>query len=292
MNDFRPRFDFHIHSSNSHDVDPGTSLATIRDQIRENGIRQFGISDHLNNPATDAHLRASRKEYNELDEREGFLFGTEVSTLREWDLEVNAELGEDATPYGHSEGGPKEPPQVYLPDELYEELRFDYIIGGAHWPLGVDVDSTEALVRDWHEQQLCIVQHPRVDVLVHPWWWCTVNVDLFVVIPMPWLTDFSVIPRSMHEELAAACVEHDTAVEFNACSFFEKWKDKPEPPREQYLELFYILQDAGVRFSIGSDSHGPGYDNSNILKLHEPLAALKIAETDLWKPSPIAENVR
>ena len=109
---FQPRSDFHIHSGHSHDVTNGTTLASIRDESRAAGIREIGISEHLNNRKTDAHLRASRAEYDALEDRENFHFGVEASTLREWDLQVEKERGEAATPYGHYDGGPKQPPQV------------------------------------------------------------------------------------------------------------------------------------------------------------------------------------
>ena len=59
-NSFQPRSDLHIHSGHSHDVTNGTTLASIRDESRAAGIRQIGITEHLNNRKTDAHVRASR----------------------------------------------------------------------------------------------------------------------------------------------------------------------------------------------------------------------------------------
>ena len=300
--DFRVRSDFHMHCGHSHDVGNGTTLASIRDESRAAGVRAIGISDHLNNGRTDDHLRGSRAEYDALDDREGFHFGVECSTLREWDRQVEKERGESATPYGHYDGGPEQPPQVYLPDQLREELDFDYVIGGVHWLLGVcgagsrrlGPADTEAAVRNWHEQQLCLVSHPHVDVLVHPWWWYTVMLEPIRVQGMPWLYDFGVIPRSMHEELGAAAREHDTAIELSGVSFYEQHEGRktgqadeffPPPPREQYLEFHHLLRDAGVRFSIGSDSHGPGYDDSKVLRLTEALASLGLTDADLWHPS-------
>ena len=107
--------------------------------------------------------------------------------------------------------------------------------------LGVSSSETEAAVRDWHEQQMCIVTHPHVDVLVHPWLWSTVILEPELKeLGLPWRYDFSVIPRSMHEELAAAAREHDTAVQISAVSYFAQLDGRstgqpdvvfPLPPR-------------------------------------------------------------
>ena len=300
--DSQIRSDFHMHSGHSHDVGNGTKLATIRDESRAAGVREIGISEHLNNRKTDAHLRASRAEYDTLADDENFHFGVEASTLRDWDLQMEKERGETATPYGHYDGGPLQPPQVYLPDEVREEMNFEYVIAGVHWFLGVaggggraiDESDTEAIVRNWHEQQMCIVTHPNVDVLVHPWWWYTVRLEPEIkVLGLPWSYDFGVIPRSMHEELAAAARDNNTAIELSGVSFFEQHEghktgqpdeEFPAPPREQYLEFHHLLKDAGVTFSIGSDSHGPGYDDSKVLQLSTPLESLGLTDADLWHP--------
>ena len=267
----------------------GTTLADIRAQSRALGIERIGVTDHLDDPINDAQLRACRAELDALDpeDREGFFFGVEVSTVREWDLNMLASTPEGTT-FNLGGGGPPGSPIVYLPDELCEELQFDYVLGGAHFPLGVTEDAD--LIRDWHSQQMCLATHPRIAVVAHPWRWLRAEFATdgsYRVLAMPWLGDFAVIPRSMHEEFAAALRESDTACELHAGSFFEqldRYGSFPSPPIEAYLDYCLLLRDAGVRFSIGSDSHGPGYDHSLVLRLSEPLATLDLTDSAIWHP--------
>jgi histidinol phosphatase-like PHP family hydrolase len=99
---------------------------------------------------------------------------------------------------------------------------------------------------------------------------------------LPWFDDFAAIPFSMHDELAAAAREHGTAIEINAGAIFVNAR-YPERFKSQYLDYLAYLKDAGVAFSVASDSHHAGYDDR--LRLIEPqLDALGLTEGELWRP--------
>jgi len=279
------RCDWHIHSQHSPCGKPGTPLALVCDQARRCGLTDFGITDHLNDRKSEPALRRCRQEYDALADRKGFHFGVEVGCLRLRDLEVNDSLGESGSVGGVQEGGPENGLTLYLPPELLDELKVEYIIGGAHLPLGATMER-DAVIRSYHRQNLFLAAHPLVDVVAHPWRWMGHWQDeKGRYLTLPWFDDFRVIPRSMHDEFAAAAVEHGTAVEINAHACLLN-PDYPEGFRAQYREYLAGLKERGVRFSLGSDSHGPGY-TGRIVELEPDLREIGIAQDDLWRPAPV-----
>ena len=77
-------------------------------------------------------------------------------------------------------------------------------LAGTHWPMYVPLER-EAVIRDYHRQNMFLATHPLVDIVAHPWWWMGHWMDRDGNFPAePWFDDFDVIPRSMHQEFAAA----------------------------------------------------------------------------------------
>jgi len=273
--------DWHTHSRHSPCGKAGTTLEAIRREAAEAGVTSVGISDHLHCRLNVPALRACRAEYDALADRSGLHFGLEVSCLRRYDLEVNDARGAEGSVYAVQEGGPEGELTLYLPPELLEELKVEYVIGGTHWPLGA-AQQREAVIRSYHRQNVFLASHPLVDVVAHPWWWQGAWEQGGRYPDMPWFDDFGVVPRSMHEEFAAAAVEHGTAVEVNAHACLLNGKYPPRF-RGQYREYLAMLKERGVRLSLGSDSHGPGY-SKRILEIADDLAGLGLTEADLWRP--------
>jgi histidinol phosphatase-like PHP family hydrolase len=137
-----------------------------------------------------------------------------------------------------------------------------------------------AIVRDYHRQNMFLAQDPRVDVIAHPWWWRTKFTGACKVpVPFRWLDDFSIIPRSMHDEFGAAAREHGKLVEINASNmttenYSPRW-------HEQYTEYLVGLKEAGCRFAMGSDSHSPDY-RPRPQDMVALLEAAGFTEDDFW----------
>lgn len=273
--------DWHAHSRHSPCGKPDTTLASIRSGMREAGVARGGVTDHLHCDRNIPALEAARREYDALDSRDGFHFGVEVSCLREYDLERNREAGPDAHIYGVWDEGAEGPLALYLPDDLCERLGFEYVIGGAHWPLGAPLNR-EAVIRSYHRQNLFLAQHPRVDTIAHPWWWMGAwQDDDGRYRTLPWLDDFRCIPRAMHDEFAAAVRENGKLVEINAGAILLN-ESYPPSFRPQYLEYLAMLKEAGVRFAIGSDAHDVGY-LPRVKLIAADLDAVGITASDLWQ---------
>ena len=281
--------DWHIHTRYSPCGKPEATLALVVQQAAEAGVKELGITDHLHCRLNLPALRAARREYDALGPVAGLHFGVEVSCLREWDLEQNDAKGADGRIYGVQEGGPEGALTLFLPDNVMRELRFEYVIGGAHWPLGAPLER-EAVIRSYHRQNLFLAAHPLVDIVAHPWWferaWKDED-DKYTTLP--WFDDFTVIPRSMHVEFAAAAREHGKAIEINAHAIFLN-PGYTAKFHSQYWDYVALLRDEGVTFSIGSDSHAPGYDGG-LNELAANLEALQLREEDFWRPSAARDRL-
>jgi histidinol phosphatase-like PHP family hydrolase len=131
-------------------------------------------------------------------------------------------------------------------EELCEH-GVQYCVGAAHWRVDVarrnEPGELDVLIRDWHRQQMWLACDERVTILGHPWY----NGK------GAWYDDFSRIPRSMNDELAAALKENGKYVECNngvlsAAHASEKF-------RRQYAEFIRELFEMGIPVTYGSDSH-------------------------------------
>jgi histidinol phosphatase-like PHP family hydrolase len=251
--------DWHIHSRSSCD----SACMTIADMIqgaKASGITDFGVTDHLQTPINLPDLEASRREFDACDPDPRFHFGVEVSSVSKWELEELPRRTFDSPPiWGIRDGGPEgAEPTIGLTQADIDRLGIEFVVGGVHWPMYVPFER-EAIIDDSHRQNMMLATHQLVDIVAHSWWWlgqwADDNTDNH---SEQWYNGFTVIPQSMHEEFAKACIEHNTAVEINLYFGF----DKRLPPKYkyQYLDYLAILKDGGVTFSIGSDCHAPHLD--------------------------------
>jgi histidinol phosphatase-like PHP family hydrolase len=276
--------DWHIHTHNSCDQ-ASLTLPDLVTGVQALGIEDYGVTDHLHTPYNLPDLEASREEYLASDPGPGFHFGVEVSCMSQWELDEIARGGHENPVYGLRSGGPPGAPlAIGLTEEDIRRLEIEYVIGGAHWPMYVAFER-EAIIRDYHRQNMFLAAHPLVDIVAHPWWWMGHwKDDDGRYTSDPWLDDFRKIPQSMHDEFATAVVEHDKIVEINISAILLNG-DYPASFPLQYLDYLAALKGRGVRFSIGSDCHSARYD----IDFHKPaemLASIGIKDEDLWQLPP------
>lgn len=251
--------DWHIHSRNSCD---GACMA-VADLVREAEaaeIRDYGLTDHVHTPYNLPDIARSRTEYLDSDPPASFHFGVEVSCVSQWEIDEIAG-GEYENPvYGLREGGePGCALAIGIGSEDLETYGIEYVVGGTHWPMYVPMER-EAVIRDYHRQNMFLATHPLVDIVAHPWWWMGHWKDGKGHYPAePWFDDFGAIPASMHNEFSAAATAHGTAVEINLSANLLN----PHYPAHfagQYLDYLAELQSQGVKLSIGSDCHSEHYE--------------------------------
>ncbi len=275
--------DWHIHSRNSCDQ----ACMTIADLVcgaENKGIRDFGLTDHLHTPYNLPDIAKSRSEFLSAAPSPRFHFGVEVSCVSQWEIEEIAR-GEHGEPvYGLRSGGKAGCDlAIGITANDIRTYGIEYVVGGTHWPMYVSLER-QVVIRDYHRQNMFLATHPLVDVVAHPWWWMghwqDSNGNYSVE---PWFDDFGVIPRSMHDEFAAAVIESGTKVEMNIGANLLN-PHYPEGFVPAYLEYLAALQSQGVCLSIGSDCHSARYD-VDFEMVAEMLERAGIVD-DFWSLEP------
>jgi histidinol phosphatase-like PHP family hydrolase len=186
---------------------------------------------------------------------------------------------------GVREGGPENGPlAIGLTLEDIKKYCVEYVIAGVHWPMYVPVER-EAIIRDYHRQNMFLAIHPLVDIVAHPWWWMGhwKNPD-DTYTTGPWFDNFKCIPVSMHNEFAAAAREHNSIVEINLEAILLN-KNYPDRFKNQYIEYLAGIESAGVRLSMGSDCHGAHYE-TDFKKAFAMLDSVGIKDDRLWRLKP------
>lgn len=273
--------DWHIHSENSYDAT--LSLDVIADKAKEFGFKRIGITDHVN--FNDKSFLNDLKNSSEAVKKfqkthPEVVLGVELTPIEKPEFDY---IAKTCTREGYVPPVMSEPYEIELAQTKEELMSYGvrYAIGAAHWR--VDVPNARALepdkdvmIKEWFRQQMWLACDKRVTVLGHPWWNYTAV----------WYDDFSVIPRSMNSELAAALKENKKYVECNAGLMCNE--ELSEKFLVQYTEFIRELFEMGIPITFGSDSHRE-YGQRHI-KMEKILASAgfkagdfsEIAEEDLW----------
>lgn len=293
--------DWHLHSRNSYDcrgAPISTSMAQMVADIEAAGILDYGITDHFNTPLNMPDLEASRAEFEQLPPSPHRHFGVEVSCMSQWELdEIAAARGGTPVQGGCSVGPDGAPPAIALTAADIARLKIEYVVGGTHQRLNVPLER-EALIRNYHRQNLFLACHPLVTIVAHPWWWAGHWRDSDGLYRTdPWFDTFRRVPASMHDEFAAAAREHGTVVEINLYAMLLN-RQYPLPFRRQYCEYLAGLKAAGVTLSIGSDHHAQHHRYADgdspfkvagtpeIVRFSDAVAMLDsvgITDAELWR---------
>lgn len=256
-------------------------VAHLVADAREKGIEDFGLTDHLHTPYNLPDVAASRREFEACESSPRFHFGIEVSCVSRWEIDEVASGRHENPVYGVRQGGPAGGEMaIGITEDQLEDHGVEFVVGGAHWPLYVPFER-QAIIDDYHRQNMFLATHPLVDIVAHPWWWMGHWQAEDKSYPAePWFDDFGHVSAAMHGEFAAAAVENGTKIEINLCAMLLN-KTYPARFKEQYTEYLAGLKGAGVRLTIGSDCHNERYD----IDFETParmLEAVGIGEKDLW----------
>jgi len=273
--------DWHIHSRNSCDG-ACMPVSELVSSAPDKGIRDYGLTDHIHTPYNLPDVAASREEFLANDPGPNFHFGVEASVVSQWEIDEVATGKHDKPTYGLRQGGPLGAPlAIGLSAGDIETCGIEYVVGGTHWPMYVPMER-EAVIRDFHRQNMFLATHPLVGIVAHPWWWHGHWRDEDgKYTGKPWLDDFGVIPRSMHDELVDAVIANDTVVEINICAMLLN-RNYPDRFKEQYLDYLAELKSRGVALCTGSDCHSEQYviDFDSAAQMLERVG---IGDEALWR---------
>jgi len=273
--------DWHIHSEASYDAT--LSLDEIARNARHYGLRRVGITDHAN--FNDASFLGDLKKSAEIvsafqKNDPSMVLGVELTPIEKPEFDHIARTG---TREGYIPPVCSQPYAIELAQTKEElmALGVRYAIGAAHWrvdcpnakSLAPDLD---ACIKEWYRQQMYLACDERVTILGHPW--CSGKAL--------WYEDFSVIPRSMNMDIAAALKENGKYVECNA-HFFNPTR-QTEKFHCQYAEFLRELHEMGIPVTYGSDSHKAYKDSIPVVEKYLAAAGFKdgdiveLNEKDFW----------
>ena len=246
--------DWHIHSQYS--FDESTPLQVIAENAKRQGLRMIGITDHVNfnDRKFIGDLHNSVAAVKEMQKKYPFMvLSVELTPIEKPEFDYIAKQG---TRDGYVAPRVDAPFDIELAASKEElmALGVRYAIGAAHWRVDVPgakqlPPDLDACIKEWYRQQLWLACDERVTILGHPWYHGKGI----------WYEDFSVIPRSMKMDVAAALKENGKSVECN--SHFFHTENATEKFRNQYAEFLRELFEMGISVTYGSDDH-KGYSDS------------------------------
>ena len=277
--------DWHIHTEASYDAQ--LPIETLITRAREQGLRRFGVTDHanFNDEKFLGDLRNSamlvKKHQTACPE---MVLGVELTPIEKPLFDYIAKTGTRDGYVPVIQDAPYAIELAVSKDELVA-MGIRYAVGAAHWRVDIpnpaeEDNSLPVVINEWFRQQMWLIQDERVTILGHPWH----NGSGL------WYQDFSVIPQSMHEEMAAALLENRKYAECNAGIF--RSPKGTEKFRCQYAEYLRFLFEKGILITYGSDCHGKThqeYPDDRVLVEPYLRAAgfedgdiVELAEADLW----------
>ena len=279
--------DLHIHSEYSYDsVLP---LEEILTEAEKRGYRQVGVTDHLNLPNHKfIHCLAESAKYvgEAKKTHPKLLLGVELTPIEKpfYDFCVAHPETEWYNPPGYTP--PTSGISIPYPLEMAmskEELMsygVQYAVAAAHGYIDTpapDVRSIKDCVDAWYRMHMFLAEDERTTILGHPYYH-----GLYL-----WYEDFSVVPYSAHEELAAALKEKNKLLEMNIDMIVNPVAS--ERFRNQYAEYMRFMFEKGIRITFGSDCHNKYPDRrAELIPYLEKVGFRdgdfsELEESDLWQ---------
>lgn len=273
--------DWHIHTECSYDAT--LPLSEIFEKAEKFGFKKIGITDHanFNDKKFLGDLKKSVEKVSEFSKTHSqVVLGVELTPIEKPEFDY---ISKNGTREGYIAPIINSPFDIELAQtkEELKQMGVRYAIGAAHWRVDVPnakrlSSDRDTLIKEWYRQQMWLACDERVTILGHPWY----NGNA------AWYDDFSVIPRSMNDEIASALKENNKYVECNAgvlCS-----KKTSEKFRRQYAEFLRELFEMGISVTYGSDAHKIYSDVHLEAEQYLSLAGFKdgdfseIDEAHLW----------
>lgn len=287
--------DFHIHTHCSCDS-ANAHIPHIVEAAQKNGLKHFGISDHLHTRFNMPDIEISRREFLEYGSVDGFHFGIEISCATAWECEkiakrdyascftckVNGHPFQTMTPidgvmFGGPAGGPL---QLDITAEDIKRLGIEYLIGGVHKPNYTDQNPKD-MINDFFNQSCFLIEHEFIDILAHPWDMLAFWSGWSLVTKNPGdvrYDAFKMIPGEYWDEMAKRLNETGTLAEINL-NF-----NMPEDIFHLYMSQLSRWREKGVKFTFGSDLHLQPYREKQLHDTENILTEYGFTEKDFSLP--------
>lgn len=270
--------DWHIHTECSYDAT--LPLDDIVAKTREFGFVNIGVTDHVNYNDRK-FLRDFEKSVYYVKEHQAkypeVVLGVELTPIEKPEYDYIEKYGSNEGYVAPLTDKPYDI-ELALTKEQLLNAGVRYTIGAAHWRVDSPgskfiKDDIDASIKEWYRQQMWLACDERVTILGHPWY----NGQAL------WYDDFSVIPRSMKMDVAAAVKENKKYVE---CNYGILSSPKTsEKFRIQYAEFLREQFEMGIPVTYGSDSHKEY--RGNIAETEKILTSVGFEEGDFSELSEI-----
>ncbi|MBT4814272.1 MAG: PHP domain-containing protein [Lentisphaerae bacterium] len=246
--------DFHTHTVYLKCANDTMTIPAMVAKAQELGIRQLGITDHLN----------TLEKLPLHEQIKADLLALENPGLDIWfGVELNF-LGCDGD-FAYNE-------------QARDKMGYQFAVGGIHGTY-CDTYDLKNIIDVQHRHHLATCRNPLVNVVVHPYWFGKGEFDRQ---DWPWFDSVRHVPEAYALELGQVAKETGTAVEINGSANLEN-ESNPVGYVDEYVDYLAAVASTGCTFSLGSDAH-------DINRMRTALTALEVAEriglTDdrVWTP--------
>jgi histidinol phosphatase-like PHP family hydrolase len=218
-------YDFHIHTEYCGHAEDMTVEAICR-QADRLGLRCIAITDHIYGPGEEAALWEIRRRVRQARPRCRVIIGAEIDVDGDFD---------DGRLVIHD-----------VSDLDYVIAGFHYVPTLGHYPRSPDDRrmDTEQFLRLWEKTLLGIVSNPAIDTLAHPGRLLASCIDLDAHF------DYAL---AVFKEAAVLSARSQIAWEINELT----GRRLPPVLYRQWVKIYQIALEAGVRLIYGSDAHDP-----------------------------------
>lgn len=218
-------YDLHIHTEYCGHA-PGMTVEAICRRADELGLRMIAITDHIYGPHEKMSIDKIRRQVEKARPRCKVLVGAEI------DVDANFTDG-----------------RLVVEDTSgldYVLAGFHYVPTLGHYPRSPNERGMDELrfLEVWEKSLLGIVSNPKIDTLAHPGRLLASCVDLQVHF------EYGLVVLERAAEISA---QNSIAWELNELT---GWR-LPAAFQEQWVKIYEIALDAGVKLIYGSDAHHP-----------------------------------
>lgn len=250
----RKGIDCHIHTFYQRCANETMTIPNIVRKAEKLGLRKIAITDHLHDFGQLEAFRYIKKDIEAVRTEIEVFFGVELNFM--------------------SRGG-----EFAYNEKIHEEYGFEIVIGGIHSAY-TDSENIEEILEIQHEHFMKTIQHPLIDVLVHPLWFP--RHEIASRPPEFWEELILAVPDYYVDDWAGASISRGCAIEVNSHAIFYNpaFSDRF---KLSYIDLLRRLAEKNVLFSTGSDAH-----DINTLGASDyaegVLRGIGAGEDRIWKP--------
>ena len=256
-----PKLDLHTHSRFS---DGKQTLQEIFNEAQRNDLMAVAVTDHHTNTSfLDAYdhvngleeIRVMKEKCRTISEgsQTRFLLGVEADIIDlDGCLNIKPEIAAEVD---------------FVIASLHiipgVETRWEKLVTG-----DVGVDRKKVVSRCF-QAEIAALRNGQVDVLGHP---------MYVVSAGKYLKSVADLANGLLSELVETAAKRGVAVEING----QFYRDLTQPTN--YLTLFRMCLENGVKLSTGTDAHQPLFVG-DLSKIHNTLMELEARSSDLYNPA-------